>query len=133
MKLSPERLGELRSFARLERTSLLETRGRLGEDPLESLADMPSIDELVLRDLRDELLTERGQFAEFTMARLLGTGTGPDAVMHRQNADRVEFELLREIAAANPVLTVPVWEACGRLETVPSTDRVADAEGPRQE
>lgn len=118
MRVSSERLEQLRSFARLERDAVLEIRGREGEDPLVTLADLPSVDELVVRELRDELLERQGRYAEFSMARLAALGSGDDAETHRQNTDRVEFELLREIAAENPELAVAAWEAAGRLSTV---------------
>lgn len=95
---------------------MMEQQGRLGEDPLTTLSDLPSVDELVVRELRDELLEERGQLAEFAMARLIAQGDGDEARIHRDNADRVEFELLREIAAANPELTVAAWTAAGRID-----------------
>ena len=108
---------QLREFARAERTAILEQRGRIGEDPLATLADLPSIDEFVVRELRDQMLEDRGQLAEFTMARLAAQAQNDDAAAHRANADRVEFDLLRQIADDNPELTVAVWEAAGRLET----------------
>lgn len=116
MLLTPERLERLRAFARIERTAIMEHEGRQGADPLSTLAHLPSVDEFVVADLRDELLEERGQLAEFALARLASLGSGPDAPEHRRNADRVEFELLREIAAACPDLTVAVWQVAGRLE-----------------
>lgn len=116
MKVTSERIEQLRSFARIERTAVMELRGRQGEDPLATLAELPSVDELVVRELRDELLEDRGQLAEFSMARLAASGSGEDALAHRANADRVEFELLREIADSAPGLAVGVWEAAGRLE-----------------
>jgi hypothetical protein len=116
VKITSERMAQLRGFARAERDAILEHRGRDGEDPLVTLADLPSVDELVVRELRDQLLEDRGRLAEFAMARLAAMGSGPDALEHRANADRVEFELLREIAAHNPELTIAAWEAAGRLE-----------------
>jgi hypothetical protein len=118
VKVTGERLEQLRDFARIERTAVLEYYGRRGEDPLTTLADLPSVDELVVRELRDELLADRGQLAEFSMTRLAAQGNGEDAAEHRKNADRVEFELLREIATDNPELTVAAWAAAGRLECV---------------
>lgn len=115
MRGTTARLERLREFARIERTALLEQRGREGEDPAESIAELPSVDELVVRELRDELLEQRGQQAEFLLARLAGQSSNPDAAAHRSSADRVEFELLREIAEAYPMLTTAVWEAAGRL------------------
>ncbi len=116
MKIPSEHIARLRHFARIEREAILEYRGRQGEDPLVTLADLPSEDELVVRELRDEILQDRGRLAEFLMARLAATAEGPEAAEHRANVDRVEFELLNEIAADNPELTVGAWEAAGRLE-----------------
>lgn len=117
MKVTSERMAQLRGFARAERTAILEHQGRNGEDPLVTLAELPSVDEFVVRELRDEMLESRGQLAEFAMARLASRGSGAEAAEHGANADRVEFELLREIAAANPDLTIAAWEAAGRLGT----------------
>lgn len=116
MNLTTARLVELRQEARLERDTLLEHRGRLGEDPAEALSGTPSVDELVVCAIRDEMLEDRGQLAEFSMARLAARSAGPDAAVHQRNADRVEFDLLREIAAAVPQLTVAVWGVAHRLE-----------------
>lgn len=116
MHVTPERLERLRGYARIERDAILEIRGRGGEDPLATLAEMPSIDELVVRELRDELLEERGQLAEFTLARIAGQSSSEDADMHRSNADRAEFELLREIAADCPELAVAVWLVADPLD-----------------
>ncbi len=118
MILTSERLEQLRTFARIERTAVLEMRGREGEDPLVTLASIPSVDEFVVHELRNELLEESGKLAEFAMARLAGQGTGDDAAQHRLNADRAEFELLREIAAGCPELTPAVWLVADRLELV---------------
>ena len=109
-------MAQLRGFARAERDAILEHRGRDGEDPLVTLADLPSVDELVVRELRDQMLEDRGRLAEFSMTRLASMGSGPDAAEHRANADRAEFELLREIAADNPELTVAAWAAADRLQ-----------------
>lgn len=116
VKIASERLEQLREFARIERTAIMEYEGREGEDPLTTLADLPSIDEFVVRELRDEMLESRGQLAEFSLARLAAMGEGDDATTHQMNADRVEFELLREIAEHNPELTVAAWAAAGRLQ-----------------
>lgn len=115
MNVTTARLEELRRFARIERDAILEHEGRLGEDPLATLARVPSVDEFVVHELRNELLEERGQLAEFEMTRLAARGSSADAAEHKRNADRVEFELLREIAAACPPLTVAVWGVAGRL------------------
>lgn len=111
-----ERLPALPEDARIERDALLEQRGRMGEDPAESIETLPSVDVLVVRAVRDELLEEQGRLAEFALARLASRGSGPDAVIHRRNADRVEFELMREVARLCPELTLAVWECTAGLE-----------------
>lgn len=115
MRVTDEQLEWLRGIARIERDVALEHLGREGQDPAESLLIVPSVDELVVRQLRDELLEERGQIAEFLLARLAGRGSAEDAGVHRRNANDVEFALLREIAEICPALTTGVWEAAGRL------------------
>lgn len=116
MMVTTARLQRMRADARIERDSLLERSSRLGEDPASSVAEMPSVDEFVVHALRDELLEKRGRLAEFGLARLAAHGPGRDAADHRRDADRVEFELLREIAADVPQLTVAVWAVASRLE-----------------
>ncbi|MFD5601008.1 hypothetical protein ACFWHR_13245 [Leucobacter sp. NPDC058333] len=116
LHLTTERLVQLRSEARLERQTIMEHRVRDGEDPAIAYAETPDIDDFVVLALRDELLEARGQLAEFGLARLAGRAGGSDAEIHRRNADRVEFELLREIAASAPPLTVAVWRAGQGLE-----------------
>ena len=113
--LTADRLRELRANATLERTTMLEHRMREGQDPAIAVAEVPEVDELVVRELRDDLLEERGQLAEYSMARLASLGSGADAAVHGKNADRVEFALLREIALALPELTIAVWQAADRL------------------
>jgi hypothetical protein len=120
--LTTQRLIELRADARLERTTMMETRGRLGEDPADSIEKMPSIDALVVERVRDDFLEERGQLAEFKITRMLGRVPGPEGEAHAHNADRAEFEIFREIALNCPPLTRAVWELAGAL-------RVAGADG----
>ncbi|MFV0433664.1 MAG: hypothetical protein ACK5LO_06785 [Leucobacter sp.] len=114
--MTTARLAELRDEARLERETMLENRVRQGEDPAVAYAEVPEVDDLVVLALRDEILENRGQLAEFGLARYAAQAGGPDAGVHRRNADRVEFELLREIAESAPSLTVAVWRAGSRLE-----------------
>ena len=113
--MTTDRLQRLRADARLERETMLEHRVRDGEDPATAYAEVPEVDDLVVRELRDELLEERGRLAEFSLARLAALSGGADAEEHRRNADRVEFELLREIADAAPQLTVAVWRRSAAL------------------
>lgn len=116
MHITSQHLERLREFARIERSAIMEREGREGADPLTTLEHLPSVDEFVVRELCNELLEERGSLAEFALARLAGQASGADAAEHRANADRVEFELLREIAAGCPELTVAVWHLAGRLQ-----------------
>jgi hypothetical protein len=115
VKITSERIAELRRFAQIERTAVMELRGREGEDPLTTLVDLPSVDVLVVRELCHEILEERGLLAEFSLARLAGRGSGDDAAEHQHNADQLEFEVLREISNDIPELTVAAWEAAGKL------------------
>ena len=115
MHLTTDRLLTLRANASLERITILEYRVRMGEDPATAYEETPEIDDFVVAGLRDELLEERGKLAEFGLARLAAQSNGPDAEIHRANADRVEFDLLREIAESVPELTVAVWRMAARL------------------
>lgn len=116
MHLTTEHLQKLRDDARLERLTILEYRVRGGEDPAVAFEQTPELDDFVVAALRDELLEHRGQLAEYGLARLAARSSSPDASAHQQNADRVEFELLREIAEAVPSLAVAVWRAAGKLD-----------------
>ncbi len=116
MNLTTERLIKLRADAQLERDTFLEHRVRMGEDPSVAYDLVPQVDELVVLTLRDEMLEERGQLAEYALARLAASSGSSDADVHRANADRVEFELLREIAESVPELTVAVWRSADRLD-----------------
>ncbi len=115
MNLTTERLQKLRADARLERFTFLEHRVRMGEDPAVAFDMVPEVDVLVVLALRDEMLEDRGQLAEWSLARLAAQSESEDAEVHRANADRVEFELLREIADSVPELTVAVWKSADRL------------------
>ena len=109
------RLAQLRAFATIERDAILEHMMRAGRDPAEVIADVPSVDEFVVHGLRDELLEDRGQLAEFSLARLASHSETPDAEIHRRNADTLEFALLREIADMMPELAPAVWLISGKL------------------
>ncbi|UOQ59939.1 hypothetical protein MUN76_12940 [Leucobacter rhizosphaerae] len=115
MILETERLLKLRADARLERETILEHRVRDGEDPAVAYAETPEVDDFVVLALRDEMLEDRGQLAEFGLARLAAIAGGPDAEEHRRTTDRIEFELMRDIAAAVPELTVAVWRIAGKF------------------
>lgn len=116
MTLSSDRLHKMRADARLERETALEARVRGGQDLSIAFDEVPDIDELVVQALRDEGLEERGQLAEYALARLAARAGGPDAAEYTRNADRVEFEILRDIVREYPELTVAVWRAGDRLE-----------------
>ncbi|KIP51864.1 hypothetical protein [Leucobacter komagatae] len=116
MNLTTQRLLKLRADARLERQTILEYRVRGGQDPAIAYEEVPELDDFVVAALRDELLEVRGQLAEYGLARLASHSSSDDAAIHRGNADRVEFELLREIADAVPELAVAVWRAAGKLD-----------------
>lgn len=115
LPLTAERLAQLRGDAALERETMLERRVRGGQDPAIAVEEVPEVDDFVVHTLRDELLEADGRLAEFGLARLAARAGGPDADEHRRNADRVEFELMRQIAAAAPDLTVAVWRAGAHL------------------
>lgn len=118
MTLTSERLERMRHLARIERSAVLEQKGRHGEDPLTTLTHIPSVDEFVVNELRLQMLEDRGMLSEFALARLAGQGTDEDADMHRRNADRAEFDLLREIAEIYPDLATAVWTISDRLDVV---------------
>lgn len=116
MIMTADRLLRLRAHARIERDTILEHRMRDGQDPATALAEVPEVDDFVVYALRDEMLEDRGKLAEFSLARLAERTGGSDADAHRRNADRVEFDLLREIADRVPALTKAVWRVADRLD-----------------
>lgn len=116
MIFATEKLLKLRSDARIERLTILEHLVRMGQDPATAYAEVPAIDDFVVAALRDEMLEERGQLAEYGLTRLVARSDAEDAAIHQANADRVEFELLREIAERVPELTVAVWRMASRLD-----------------
>lgn len=116
MAIHADRLQRLRSHARIERDTILEHRMRDGQDPAVALSEVPDVDDFVVFALRDEMLEDRGQLAEFALARLAERAGGADAPEHRRNADRVEFELLRVIAEQAPALTQAVWRVADQLD-----------------
>lgn len=135
--ITSEKLAQLRRYATIERDAILEHEGRQGEDPLTTLIWVPGVDEFVVREIENELLEERGELAEFTMARLAGRGTSADAPAHKANADAREIALLSEIAEACPELTPAVWTVAGRLRvaapTTPTTPATGNATEPPPE
>ncbi|WP_446428646.1 hypothetical protein [Leucobacter sp. 1207-22] len=113
--MTTNRLQRLRTFARIERMTMLENRMREGWDPAEAVIDVPEEDDLVVRELVTETLEDRGQLAEFALARVAGRGDGAEAAEHKANADRVEFELLQQIADEVPELILAVWRVADRV------------------
>ncbi|SKC35186.1 hypothetical protein ACUWEX_00150 [Okibacterium fritillariae] len=115
MKIAPHQLEKMRADARLELYVLYEHRSRQGEDPADFVHELPSADELVVAAIRDDELHDSGLAAQHGMARLAGLSSLPDAAQHRQNADDVEFELLRRIALEHPSLMRAAWSMMGRI------------------
>jgi hypothetical protein len=106
----------LRADARLELDVLIEHHARDGEDPWEFLQELPTVDELVVVALRDEALDAQGKTAEYLLARLASETSRADAAELRASADRLEYEILREIAHRHPELTHAVWRLAGQLD-----------------
>ncbi|MRG60848.1 hypothetical protein GE115_13375 [Agromyces sp. CFH 90414] len=100
-------LERLRQDARDELAALIELRCRLGEDPWVFLPDMPSVDEQVVATLREErLLADR-----WSLAR--ARAHHPTA--RKGDAERFEYEILRDIALDHPELSTAVWAMLDRL------------------
>ncbi|UCR88256.1 hypothetical protein [Mycetocola spongiae] len=108
-------LARLRRDATLERSVLIENRCRAGEDPHDFLAELPTIDELVVQELRAEAIEERGLTAQYLLARLASRSSRENAAEHRRDADQLEREVLREIGLRHPDLTRTVWHLMGDL------------------
>ncbi|WP_437583530.1 hypothetical protein ACSAGD_14690 [Paramicrobacterium sp. CJ85] len=106
---------QLRADARVELDVLIEHHSRDGEDPWEFLHALPTVDELVVRALRDDELERRGSMAEYLLARMAQRTNRPDADALRADADRLEYDILREIAHRHPELTRAVWTLAGDL------------------
>ncbi|QPZ38526.1 hypothetical protein [Paramicrobacterium chengjingii] len=111
-----ESLARLRADARLELDVLIEHRSRDGQDPWDFLQFLPTVDQLVVRALRDDELDRTGKTAEFLLARLGEKTQRPDAARLRIEADRLEYGILREIAHRHPELTQAVWTLAGDLD-----------------
>lgn len=108
-------LARLRRYARDELDVLIEHRCRAGEDPHVFLDELPTVDELVVAELKADALDERGLTAEYTLAKHAGRSDVPDAEAHRANVDKLEYDLLREIALEHPDLTTTVWRMMGTI------------------
>jgi hypothetical protein len=102
-------LERLRQDARDELAALIDLRCRLGEDPWVFLPELPSVDEQVVATLREE----RMHSAQWSPAR--ARAYHPTA--RDGDAERFEYELLREIALEHPELSPAVWAV---LDRVPS-------------
>lgn len=102
-------LDRLRQDARDELAALIELRCRLGEDPWSFLPELPSVDEQVVATLREERLhSER-----WSLAR--ARAHHPTA--RHGDAERFEFDILRDIAIDHPELSTAVWSMLDRITT----------------
>lgn len=115
MTTLPTDLARARSDAALERAVLIENRSRAGEDPHDFLVELPTIDELVVRELLLERIEERGLTAQYLLARLAAASSQTDAGAHRANVDTLELDTLREIGLRYPDLTRTVWSMIGQI------------------
>lgn len=112
---TPVQLDRLRSLARAELDVLIEQRSRAGEDPYVFMYELPTVDELVVSELRTDALDAKGLTAEYTLARYAARSNRPDAENHRDNVAKLDYELLREIALEHPDLTSTVWTMIGTI------------------
>lgn len=115
MNITARDLEQLHRDARLEREVLIEHRCRAGEDPHEFLPELPTIEELVVGELRTREIDERGLGAQFALARLAGRSSIDAALQHRTDADDLEREVLREIGLRVPSLVTTVWHMIGTV------------------
>ncbi|GAB3615530.1 hypothetical protein GCM10027416_00870 [Okibacterium endophyticum] len=115
MTPSAEGLALMRRDARDELDVLIEHRCRAGEDPYVFLCELPTVDELVVAELHADALDARGLTAEYTMARHAGRSDRADAEHHRESTEKLDYELLREIALAHPELTTTIWRLIGTI------------------
>jgi hypothetical protein len=84
----------LRAEARDELDTVILERCRMGEDPWDFMADLPTVDELVVWMLRAERILADG-------------GVQPTASR--------DYRVLRQIALEHPALTTTVWRMIGRF------------------
>lgn len=108
-------LAYLRDLAATERRTAVEHRVRRGEDPAEVFAELPDIDDYVVRMLRDDALEAEGIAAEYALARMLQNDARDDAAAHRANADAVDARIFRRLGLEHPELTRAVWRALGEV------------------
>lgn len=100
-------LDRLRQDARDELAALIELRCRLGEDPWSFLPELPSVDEQVVATLReDRLHSER-----WSLAR----ARAHHPAARHGDAERFEFDILRDIAIDHPELSTAVWSMLDRI------------------
>lgn len=92
----------LRAEAHDELDTVIMDRCRTGEDPWEFMADLPTVDELVVSLLR----------AEFIRA---DDGRPPGTVR--------DYRILRQIALDHPGLTETVWRMLGSIDHISSRTR----------
>ncbi|WP_127794776.1 hypothetical protein [Agromyces sp. LHK192] len=100
-------LERLRQDARDELAALIELRCRLGEDPWVFLPDLPSVDEQVVATLREDRLQDEH------WSRARARAHHPTA--RQGEAERFEFEILRDIAVDHPELSKAVWSMLDRV------------------
>jgi hypothetical protein len=108
-------LEQLRHEARLELEVVIEERCRAGEDPWAFMGDLPTVDELVVAMLRNEVLRQSGDATVHYLAVLASNSSAPDAEALRHTADDLEVKALREVALRQPELTRAVWSMVGRI------------------
>jgi len=100
-------LDRLRQDARDELAALIELRCRLGEDPWSFLPELPSVDEQVVATLREDRLHS----ARWSIAR----ARAHHPAARHGDAERFEFEILRDIAIDHPELSTAVWAMLDRI------------------
>ncbi|CAG7845555.1 hypothetical protein USB125703_01826 [Pseudoclavibacter triregionum] len=106
----------LRSDALAERSALIEARVRRGEDPLDVIAELPELEDDLVRGLRDRALDDEGLAAQYALARHLQRDRGrEDAEWYRAQADAVDARLFRTIGLEHPRLARAAWRALARV------------------
>jgi hypothetical protein len=103
-----ELLDSLRAEARDELEAEIEQRCRQGEDPWQFIPELPSVDERVVKILRQDTIASLG------LRQQLSRAYHPTA--RPGQAERFEFGVLRRIALEHPDLTRTVWHMLGRLD-----------------
>lgn len=101
-------LATLRAEARDELQAEIEQRCREGEDPWQFIPDLPSVDERVVRILRNDTIDALGLGEQRSRAY------HPTAPASR--AEEFEFRILRHIALEHPDLTTTVWSMLDRID-----------------